>query len=65
VSEPEELDLGSVELGTELAVSVRNGTGAGSVSVLIRSNDCVVAAASCSGTECSAYQTLLDPVDCR
>jgi hypothetical protein len=65
VSESEELELGSVELGTELAVSVRNGAGAGSVSVLIRSNDCVVAAASCSGMECSAYRTLLDPVDCR
>jgi hypothetical protein len=65
VSESEELELGSVELGTELAVSVRNGAGSGRVSVLIRSNDCVVAAASCSGTECSGYQTSLDPVDCR
>jgi len=65
VSEAEELELGSVELGTELAVSVRNGAGAGRVSVLIWSNDCVVAAASCSGMECSAYETALAPVDCR
>jgi hypothetical protein len=54
VSGIEERELGSVELGTELAVSVRNREGDGRVSVVLLSNGCVVAAADCSGTACSS-----------
>jgi hypothetical protein len=65
VSEAKELELDSVELGTELAVSVRNRAGAGRVSVVLISNDCVVAVADCSGMGCSsAYETVLAPPHC-
>jgi hypothetical protein len=61
----EERELGSVELGTELAISVRSRAGDGRVSVVLVSNGCVVAAADCSGRGCSSnYAAPLAPPNC-
>lgn len=66
VGEEEALELGGLQPGAEVAVSVRNAGAAGSVSVAIFSNDCLVAAAGCGGAECSAEDAgVVVPVDCR
>ncbi|HTV24179.1 MAG TPA: hypothetical protein VMG12_36050 [Polyangiaceae bacterium] len=65
VSEEGQLELGGLEAGAEVAVSVRNAGSSGSVSAVVFSNDCLVAAAGCSG-DCSANdEGVVVPLDCR